>query len=101
VSPSRPWAGTIRSVLHPTNHLELALLQNQRWVNVDAAGISQRVFLARVSRLKSTYTFTARTFVRLIGQYEATRREPSLYLANVGRAEGSFLGSVLFAYKVN
>jgi hypothetical protein len=95
----------LNATLHPTNHLELALVQNQRWLNVpdpraiDAA--RRRLFVARVSRMKSTYTFTARSFARVIAQYVTTDRDPLLYTSAVQPNSGSLSGSALFAYKLN
>jgi hypothetical protein len=54
-----------------------------------------------VDRLRATYTFTSRAFLRLIGQYVGTRRDPTLYSSGVARKDGSFSGSALFAYKLN
>ncbi|HEY3885520.1 MAG TPA: hypothetical protein VGL62_09960, partial [Vicinamibacterales bacterium] len=48
-----------------------------------------------------TYTFTARLFVRVIGQYVATTSDPSLYLTPVSARAGDFSGSALFAFKLN
>jgi hypothetical protein len=90
------------ATLHPTNHWELDLLQNQRWLNVrDPAGTYQRLFTARVSRAKSTYTFTARSFVRLIVQYVSTDRDASLYTDEVNPRDAALSTTALFAYKVN
>ncbi len=67
--------------MNPTQHLELALVENIRWLNVDnPVGVEQRLFTANVSRLRSTYTFTSKLFVRGIVQYVSTDRDPSLYL---------------------
>lgn len=87
---------------YPTRHLDLGFLQNQRWLDVDAeAGFSRRLFVARVSRVRAAYMFTANSFVRIIGQYVSTTREPSLYRAVVPARSGAFSGSALFAYKIN
>ena len=54
--------------VNPTDHLELAAIRNERVLHVDdALGVERRLFVARVSRLRATYTFTARVFVRVIG----------------------------------
>jgi hypothetical protein len=102
---SRPGRGptlNFSATVRPTNHLELALLQNQQWLNVtDPTGDSRRLFTASVSRIKGTYNFTSRLFVRTIAQYVATEREPSLYLKPVASRSGDFSGSMLFAYKLN
>lgn len=74
----------------------------QRWVNVDdAAAVMQRLFIARVSRVRSTYTFTSRLFVRGIAQYVSTTRNPSLYIAAATAHEGTLSGQALLAYKLN
>lgn len=102
---ARPGRGSTINVganVNPTQHLELALLQNARWLNVDDPVLGTgRLFSARVSRVRSTYTFTSRLFVRAIGQYVSTTRTPQLYDHAVDRRSASFNGSILFAYKLN
>jgi hypothetical protein len=102
---SRPARGTtinLNARLNPTQHVDLALVQNQRWLNLDdASGASRRLFIARVSRVKGTYTFTSRLFVRGIAQYSYTTQDPSLYLTSVAPRTGDFGGSLLLAYKLN
>ena len=93
---------SLRANLNPTGHLELSLLQNERLLNVDdAAGLAGRLFTARVSRVRGTYTFTARRFARVIGQYVSTHRDPGRYLSAVPATSGTLSGSALFAYKLN
>jgi hypothetical protein len=88
--------------LKATNHLVFEVIDNTTWLNVDdTAGVSQRLFTARVQRLKSTYTFTARSFVRVIGQYTSTDRDPALFLAATPAHDGHFSGAALLAYKIN
>jgi hypothetical protein len=90
------------ATLQPTDHLAIDLLENSRWLNVDVSGsASARLFIQRVSRVKGTYTFTSRLFVRVIGQYIATTRDPSLYTSSVDARSGTFGGSALFACKLN
>ena len=103
---SRPGTGTtinLQATLDPTTHLNLTLVQNQRWVNVgDAANVSRRLFIARVSRVRGTYTFTARLFARGIAQYVSTSRDVSLYTSgNPQPKSGTLSGQVLLAYKLN
>ena len=84
--------GTVR----PTDHLALVLNGSRRWLDVSPTGSGPRtlrLFTADVARLKATYTFSSRAFLRLIGQ----RTEVT---AQDGRSE-SFSGSALFAYKIN
>ncbi len=102
---ARPGHGTtinLNARINATQHLELALVQSERWLNVDdTAGNEQRLFNARVSRIKATYVFTSRLFVRGIAQYVSTTRDPSLYIDEVTRKSGTFGGSALLAYKLN
>jgi hypothetical protein len=93
---------TLQGTLRPTNHLELRLRSGRRWLNVGrGTGGSGRLFTAQVQRLRATYNFTPRAFLRVIGQWVETNREPSLYTSQVERRDGDFSGSALFAYKLN
>jgi len=102
---SRPGRGTtinLSATLHPTEHLELNAVQNQRMLDVDTAtGASGRLLTSRVTRLHSTYNFTARLFVRVITQWTATTRDPRLFIDTVSRKDSDFSGSALLAYKLN
>jgi hypothetical protein len=60
-----------------------------------------RLFTAQVERLKTTYSFSAKSLVRAIVQYVATERAPEQYSFPVPRHNGSFLGSLLYSYKLN
>jgi len=91
----------LRTVLRPTDHLELQFNNNRRWLDVDSGRPATRLFTARVDRLRATYTFTSRMFVRAIAQYVETVRDPSLYIDTVEPKEATFAGSALFAYKLN
>jgi len=101
----RPGTGTtlnLSATLNPTNHLNLQLNQDQSWVNVnDARGETRQLFIARVSRVRGTYTFTSRLFIRTTAQYVSTTRDPNLYAFNTIARSGSFTGQVLLAYKLN
>jgi hypothetical protein len=102
---ARPGNGptfNLSATLNPTPHLELALVQNERWLNVDdLSGAGRRLFTARVSRVKGTYTFTARLFARGIAQWVSTTRDPSLYIDTVSAKSATLSGSALLAYKLN
>jgi Domain of unknown function (DUF5916) len=90
--------------IRPTPHLELVLNESLRWLDVRSGGEKERLFTARVDRLRVTYSFSARMFIRAIGQYQVTRRDPGLYVDPVDpvpRKEATFTGSALFAFKLN
>ena len=47
------------------------------------------------------YTFNARSWLRLIGEYQTIDRDPALYDFDVRPTSGDFGGSAVFAYKLN
>jgi len=102
ISRSRPATGTTinaRVALYPTDHLSAELRRDQRWLNVDdEAGVARRLFTANMSRVRTTYTFTSRLFVRGIAQYVPTDRDPTFYTTTVSERSGTFGGSLLLAY---
>jgi hypothetical protein len=103
VRPGRGGHVNLNGAINASDHLVFDLIANTAWLHVyDASNVSRPLFVARVERVRTTYTFTARSFVRLIGQYVSTDRDPSLYLDPTTTAhDGVFSGSVLFAYKIN
>jgi hypothetical protein len=93
---------TLSATLRPSNHLELRVNEGRRFLNVDLPdGTKPRLFTAKVDRLRATYTFTSRLFLRAIGQYVQTKRDAALYRDAVERESAFFTGSLLFAYKLN
>ncbi len=93
---------SLRGTVRPTDHLELRLAADRRSLDVRAEdGRRGRLFTADVARLRATYTFTARAYLRLIGQWVETDRDPSLYTFEVAATEGGFSGSALFGYRLN
>jgi hypothetical protein len=102
IRPGRGGVVNLNATINATDHLALDLIANQQWLHVrDSTGTSRPLFTARVARFRANYTFTPRTFLRVIGQYVSTDRDPMLYLQSTTAHDGTFNGSVLFAYKVN
>ena len=100
--PARGATVNLSTTLNLTRRLSVGLVQNQRWLNVDVpAGASGRLLLARVSRVRGNYMFTANSFVRIIAQYASTKWNPSLFRAPVRDRSGTLSASALFAYKLN
>jgi hypothetical protein len=88
--------------LRPIDRFELRANASTRWLNVDDPVLGEgRLFLAQVERLRAAWSFSSRSFVRLIGQYVQTERDPSLYTFPVSEKDADFGFSALFAYKVN
>lgn len=87
--------------VRPTPHLEVSNTANVRWLNVEDGGRSGRLFVAWVERVRGTYMFNSRCFLRLIGQYVTTRRDATLYTFAVPQKDEGVSSSALFAYKLN
>jgi hypothetical protein len=88
---------SLTSTIRPIDNLTFDAVLRREWLDV-AGG---RLYTASVERLKTTYSFSAKSLVRIIGQYVSTDRKPSLYRFPVTPHDGSFLGSILYSYKVN
>lgn len=100
--PARGATVNLNAWINATDHLELRVLRNERWLDVDMPGAgSSRLFTSRVSRVRGTYMFTAKAFARVIGQYVTTTRNPALYRFSVIPRSGTLSGSALIAYKLN
>jgi hypothetical protein len=90
------------ATIRASDHLEIKLDGERTWLDVDAAGRRDaRLFTAELWRAKATYNFTARAFLRLIGQWTTDERDPTLYLFPVEARTHDFQGSALLAYKLN
>jgi len=99
---------TLTSDVRPTDHLLLGLSASRRQIDVTAEDgrsgrKSGRLFTADVARLRANYTFSSRSWVRLIGQWIHTERDLSLYRhpENFSAETGDFSTSGVFAYKLN
>jgi hypothetical protein len=102
IRPGRGGHLNLNATINATEHLVFDLVANTAWLHVDdTVGVSRPLFTARVERVRANYTFTARSFVRLIGQYVSTDRDPALYRQSTAAHDGVFSGSALLAYKIN
>ena len=89
------------ATVRPSDHLELRANVNFRRLDVNGSAGSARLFTAQVERVRAQWSFSSRSFVRLIGQYQQTRRDTSLYSFAVPVKEADFNVSGLFAFKLN
>ncbi len=90
--------------LQPTDHLKLSLDADRRKLDVTTdEGLSGELFKAEVAQLRATYTFSSKSWLRLIGQWLRTERQPELYDVpeNVTPLSESLGASLVFAYKLN
>lgn len=93
------------ATIRPTNHLALALTTSLRWLNIGG----DRLFTSQVERVKATYTFNPRMFLRAIVQNTRTNRDQALYgfdpdqpgVYLVNQHSGDLSNQLLFAYKLN
>ncbi len=92
---------TLTATLRPTDHLELALTNGVRWLNENPNGASDRLFTSQIERIRATYTFNSRMFVRAIVQNQRTNNDQALYIDAVDHIDGSLATQLLLAYKIN
>ncbi|HEX4824016.1 MAG TPA: DUF5916 domain-containing protein [Candidatus Polarisedimenticolaceae bacterium] len=106
------YGGTVNfnATVRPTDHIQIDLLANRRWFDVDDNGVQGRLFTAQVERIKAVYTFNRRSFLRLIGQRVTQRNDQALYgIVDPGPPVQYLVDakdqgidfSALFAYKLN
>jgi hypothetical protein len=94
------------ATIRPTDHLELRLNQSYSWLTVDPLASQvvaerARLFTAQVERIRATYTFNSKMFIRGIVQNVRTNRNQTLFLDSVNQHSGNVTSSFLFAYKLN
>ena len=88
--------------ISPTERLRLSPSYGYRTLDVTTAdGRSGQLFKAQVARLRALYSFSPKSWIRLIGQWVDTERRPELWTFPVDRRSGDFAGSLVFAYKLN
>ena len=87
--------------VRPFDHLTLIADIAREWLDLDDPTATGRLYTANIARLKAVYVFNQRSFVRAIGQYVSTERDPLLYTFDVPERDGDFLASVLYGYRLN
>ena len=93
---------SFRTNLRLTDHLEMQVDAVREWLDVDEGPTQNgRLFTAELARLRATYNFNARSYLRLIGQWTETERSIDLYDGVVDPTSEAMTGSLLFAYKIN
>jgi hypothetical protein len=80
----------LAATVRPHDRLDLQFNVNREWLDVDAG----RLFTADVQRVRAQYSFSSKSLLRVIAQYVDTEFGDRTH-------DGSFLGSVLYSYKVN
>lgn len=87
----------VGATFRPLDRLDLQFNVARDTVDVDGG----KLFTAMIERMRAQYSFSAKSLVRVIVQYVTTDYNPALYTFNVPEKDGSFLGSVLYSYKLN
>jgi hypothetical protein len=99
-------SANVGATIRPTDHLELRYNQSLSWLNVKPLpnqidADRGRLFTAQVERVRATYTFNSKMFVRGIVQNVRTNRNQELFLHSINQHSGNVTSSFLFAYKLN
>jgi hypothetical protein len=87
----------LNATIRPTNHLQLGLTSSVRWLNISG----DRLFTSQVERVRATYTFNPRMFLRTIVQNTRTNRDVALSGSDTDQHSGDLSSQLLFAYKLN
>ena len=83
-------------------HLQVSPFYTRRTLDVTTdSGLTGRLVTADVARVKATWTFNARSWVRVIAQETSSTRRPELWTVPVREKDRDFAGSAVFAYKLN
>ena len=99
--PARSLVANLSSTFRPVPRLQAELNWSHEQLDTRGGDDPGRLYTAAVQRLKVTYSFTAKSLLRVIGQYVETDYEPARYGFPMPETDGSFLGSVLYSYKLN
>jgi hypothetical protein len=92
----------LEAILRSRKHLEVRINIERNRLDFDLPNArSGRVFTADLARVRTTWTFTPRLFLRLIGQLTETRRDPTLYVAPVAAEDSDLESSALVGYKLD
>ena len=87
--------------VRPTNHLEVSFTGGLQWLNEPDRTSENRLFTEQIERIRATYTFNSKMFLRTIVQNRRRNRAQSLYTFDVDQHGGSLASQILFAYKIN
>ncbi len=93
---------TVAATINSGKHLSVSPFYTRRTIDVSAGdGLSGRLVTADVARVKLTWNFDERSWIRLIGQETSSQRRPELWTFPVAERDRDFAGSAVFAYKLN
>jgi len=81
---------TVTATVRPIDRIDLQFNTSREWLDADEG----RVFTETIERVRAQYSFSAKSLLRVIAQYD------NIEFGGGGHA-GNFLGSVLYSYKLN
>jgi len=86
------------ATIRPNDHLEMRINNGLRWLNAGGG----RLFTAQTERIRATYTFDARSYLRLVVQNLRTNQNRVRFDdQTLDQHIGSLASQLLFAYKLN
>jgi hypothetical protein len=90
------------ATIRPTNHLQLDFTTALAWLNEpNFSSSNNRLFTSHLERMRATYTFNSKMFLRAIVQNQRTNQSQALYTFGVDQHSGDLASQLLFAYKLN
>lgn len=95
----RGWTVNATAIMRPVDRTTFQFDAGREFLDIHG----RRLYTAQFERLRTLYSFSANSIIRLIAQYSSTTRDPNLYLLPfpVPVHSGNFLGSLLYSYKLN
>jgi hypothetical protein len=91
----------LSATVRPTNHLELAISTGESWLTPHGQNEDHRLFTSQIERIRATYTFNAKIFLRAIVQNRRSNFNQALYKFPIDQHSGSLASQLLLAYKLN
>lgn len=85
------------ATVRPNDHLEMRFNTGLRWLNAGGA----HLFTAQTERVRATYTFSSRSYLRFVMQNQRTNNNRFLYDPTLDQHTGELASQLLFAYKLN
>lgn len=89
---------TSTATVRPTDHFEMRFNSGLRWLNAGGG----HLFTAQTERVRATYTFNAKSYLRLVLQNQRSNNNRDLFNdPTLDQHTGQLASQLLFAYKLN
>jgi hypothetical protein len=87
--------------LRPVDRLSIQFSGEHQWQDSRRGDHEGRLYTADVARLKAIFTFSARSYLRAIVQWNGVHADPKLYPYPMPAESGDLNASLLYTYRIN